>query len=114
MTLPFHLIPHASELEKQIAAKVVECALNAGFPVSVYDGEETTVVRSIDPAVILPAMASTDEDVIRIHRPEGRHFAVWLIWGNSVDLISDYTDHADLEALLKPAFDLAEALDDRG
>lgn len=105
-------IPHASELERKIVGKVVECLLDAGYLISVYDGEETTVRNATEGAAIWHALASTDSDTLNVRHPDRSRSFVFLVWGNGVDVISDHG--ISLKAVLKPAFDLAEALDDRG
>jgi hypothetical protein len=74
--------------EKRIARQVVADLLQAGFALSVYDGEEYTVRRSRDAAVIQAALGTTDED--RIDAYDGG--TVWLIYGNEPGvLIADYS-----------------------
>lgn len=101
VTLP--PIPHCNTIERIIAGRLVSIMLDEGFWVSVYDGEETTVSRSTDPAVIFPAMASTESDVLNFGRVGNADRAGWflLIWGNGRDLISDYSDNEASNALFK-------------
>jgi len=107
VTLP--PIPHCNTIERLIAGRLVEAALAAGYWISVYDGEETTVSRSTDPAVIFPALCSTDHDVLNFGRGSARR-AGWiaLIWGNGRDLISDYTDNEASNALVDPVTEWAD------
>lgn len=101
---------HATEIERKIAHKIVDDALTAGFSISVYDGEETTVKQARDRAVILDAMATTGSDRLVMYR-EGRHCGwVLLIWGNGADLLSDHAANDTMEALLQPVYDYAETL----
>lgn len=97
-------IPHANLIEKIIAGRLVEAALAAGYSISVWDGEEIAVDKSVDPAVIFPALCSTDSDVLRLHNREDGDYRgrFWLIWGNGRDLISDYTDNEVCNSLFNP------------
>lgn len=109
---------YATETERKIIHKLVDDALAAGYSISVTDGEETTVTQSRDRAVILGAMATTGEDVLTIWDPNAgatvgvskRLGAVWFIYGNDADIISDYTVNAAMESLLAGAEALAETL----
>lgn len=111
MELPTTLppIPHASTNEKLIVGKLVTDILAAGFPISVNDGEEITVSESTDPAAIFPALCSTDEDILYVHKPNGMHPFIKLVWGNDCDVISDYA--VSLEPLIKGAEKLANELE---
>jgi len=97
------------EIETQIAQRIVWDALGAGYEISVLDGEEFPIVRSRDEKAILAALRSTDEDVLFFFVPGERIRTGWvkLIWGNGVDLISDYRDTKATEAILAPALRLA-------
>jgi hypothetical protein len=104
------------DIERKIAGKVVSCLFDAGYVITVNDGEDDVLV-GMTPGkedLIWQALASTGGDILRVSKvgaTRGASF-VYLIWGNGVDIISDYG--TSLEEVLKPAFDLAEALDDRG
>lgn len=80
-------------IEAQIAGRVVDGLLAAGYTVGVNDGEDTTVSRSTDRAEILGALETTGEDYILAYDAEsGRRIGwVWLVWGNEEDLITDHT-----------------------
>jgi hypothetical protein len=104
-------IPHASDVEKRIVGKVVELLLEAGYSITVNDGEDDTVEKSRDPVAIFPALCSTDADTLFVSLPGARtHFSfVLLVWGNDCDVISNYG--MSLDAILKPANDLADELE---
>ncbi|MEF2146662.1 MAG: hypothetical protein V3573_14545 [Desulfovibrionaceae bacterium] len=82
-----------SMIETQIATRVVNSLLDAGYTVGVNDGEEITVRRSTDRTEIMAALETTDEDYILAYdATTGRNISwVWLVWGNDEDLITDYT-----------------------
>lgn len=86
-------------IEKAIASKLIEIALEKGYTISVFDGEEYPLKRSTDAAAIMNALASTESDVIVLRKPDqlakdqpiGR---ILLIWGNDHELISNHSDNA--------------------
>lgn len=89
-----------NKIEAVIARKIVDYALKQGWYVSVYDGGEWALKRSIKREEILDALASTDEDTLRfsdaLNKTVGR---MWLIYGNGEDLISDYSDNSAMNTL---------------
>ena len=93
--------------ERGVATRLVRAAIHAGYTVSVYDGEEYTVKRSRLERQILEALASTEEDTLLIRDSAGERIgALCLIWGNDPDgeeLIADYTDKPEIEALANAA-----------
>lgn len=87
-------IPYGSTDEKLIVGRLVETLLAAGFTLSVHDDcegrGETVLKQSTDKAAIFAALASTDGDILYVHKPDGKKSFVTLIWGNGTDIISDY------------------------
>lgn len=83
---------YATEEERKIATKLVKRFIDLGWSISVDDGEEITVRRSISPKTVLQALATTDSDTLIVTDQYGRKIgSVWLVWGNGSDLISDWT-----------------------
>ena len=93
--------------ERGVATRLVRAAINAGYTVSVSDGEEWTVKRSDSEAVILPALATTGYDTLRFRNSAGEHVgSADLVWGNDPsgeELIADHTDNAATTALYNAA-----------
>ena len=85
-------LQYATATEARIARKIVKDALANGWSISVYDGEEWTLMRSAKQIEILEAMCSTDMDTLRFHDGYEAIGSVLLIWGNDEDIVSDYTD----------------------
>lgn len=82
------------KIEDQIIRATIQELLDAGFLVSVNDGEETTVVRSRYIDKIFQALRTTDQDYLYAHKPDEGNLIygwVWLIHENGVDVISDHT-----------------------
>jgi len=96
-------------LEKQVMKQCIADLLDAGFQVSVNDGEETTLKRSTDAEAIFAAMRTTDDDYLFVYKPDapgdgsgekGCFGWVRFIYGNSGwDVINDYS--TNLEQALK-------------
>lgn len=107
--MPNSLSQYATTGEARAARKLVRAALAEGWTVSVNDGAETTVRRSIREREIIDALCTTGEDVITIHLPvsgkSGGTF--WLIYGNDPsgeELIADMSDNENCERLYKAAY----------
>jgi hypothetical protein len=86
------------DIEKQIAERIVDGALAAGYTVSVYDGEEWVLQQSSNPPDIVAAMYSTDTDTLRFYLPESGKAvgSIMLVCGNGEDVVAD---HSDLPAI---------------
>jgi len=99
------------EIEKRIAGRVVSDALAAGYTIDVYDGGETTLRRADSKAIVLEAMFSTDCDVLTFRTgPGGRIGSVTFIWGNGSDVIHDWSDRAEVDAVLQKALDISNRM----
>ena len=85
------------ELERRIARRCILDLIEAGYTVSVYDGEEVTVKCSTKATEILKAMMTTDEDYLFAMDDKGvRRGWVRFIYGNDgADVINDYTTNLD-------------------
>jgi hypothetical protein len=85
-------------IEQKIARFTVRALLDAGFFITVYDGEEMTVTRSRDVATICDAMNTTDEDFLFVYRDGERDRFGWVrfVYGNDGwEVINDYTTNLD-------------------
>ena len=97
--------------ERQIASALIREILSRGYAISVCDGEETTLNHSTDLDAIKLALATTGEDYLYLSIKEGEEVTrlgaeyFYLVWGNGVDLISDYAGKD-----LKPLDDIWESL----
>ena len=105
------------DIEKRIATAAVESFIAAGCAVSVDDGEDVVLKKSVDVAAIIKAMFSTDEDRLIVWRcptADGGAYQrigwVMFTYGNDGwDVISDNT--VNLEEMLKSATALADELE---
>lgn len=105
------------KIERRIARQCMKDLLDAGFLITVFDGEDFPLRKSNNAKDILDAMFSVDEDVLYVHKrpdvadaPMERVGWVQFIYGNDGwDVIADYT--TNLESALKPTFALAEKIE---
>jgi hypothetical protein len=90
-------------IEARIAESVVDAALALGYQISVNDGEETTLRRSVDRKAILNALRTTDQDFLFFSKGTQNFGFIWLVWGNGEDLISDCTSSDEIQEIDKAA-----------
>lgn len=97
-------------IEKLVARRFIVDALNAGYKISVNDGEVTVLKNSADGQAIFDAMFSTDEDILHLTATTGKKSYAHFIYGNDgTDVISDYT--TDLDALIQPISEWCDKID---
>jgi hypothetical protein len=87
---------------RKIAKRLVQAALDKGYAINVYDGEETTVRQSTDRKAVLDAMATTEGDALTFWLGDTRIGTVWLIYCNDEDVFSDWSSNEAMDALLAP------------
>jgi len=103
------LTKNAALVERTIAQRLVRDIIRKRFQVSVWEGEAYSIKLSTNEAAIFEAMASTDSDRLVIHDMESKCVGwVWLIYGNDVDLISDHSDNAAMQAIIEPIYEWIE------
>jgi hypothetical protein len=90
----------ATKGEAVVAKRLIRIILERGYMVSINDGEEWTVELSTDRKEILPALATTGEDIIRLYKDGERAGFFLLIYGNAEDGSELIADHADNAACL--------------
>jgi hypothetical protein len=80
-------------LEKLVIKSAIVELLSHGFSISVNDGKETTLVRSLDADAIFGAMMTTDEDYLHAHRPgvDGGGWVRFIYGNDGWDVINDYS-----------------------
>jgi hypothetical protein len=99
--------------EKRVARRVVRDLLAAGYSLSVFDGEEETVIKSTKFKQIVDALMTTDEDYLYTFKEGCKNSFVRFVYGNdSWEVICDYG--ASLEDALKGAHEVCEKLEARG
>ena len=97
-------------IEDQIIKTTIKALLDAGYVLSVNDGEETTVNRSANIAQVFAAMKTTEEDYLLAYdgirgdrRLNQGHGWVRFVYGNDdTEVINDYT--LNLDPVMIPIF----------
>lgn len=103
-------IENASDIEKKIVGRLITDVLASGYSVSVWNGgDDAEIELSADADTIFKALAASDQDEVVIFNNNRRFGWIRLVWGNDVDVISDYT--TNLETTLAGANALANELD---
>jgi hypothetical protein len=98
MTQAYDLDLFATKGEAVVAKRLIRIILERGYMVSINDGEEWTVELSTDRKEILPALATTGEDILRLYKDGERAGSIWLVYGNAEDGSELIADHSDNEA----------------
>lgn len=101
-------------IEDQIIKATINALINAGYWLSLDDGEEMIVNRSINPGLIFAAMKTTDEDFLVAHMDShGRSGWVRFICGNGeTEVINDYT--VNLEPVMTSIFEMINKYEEGG
>jgi hypothetical protein len=88
--------------EKTAAGRIIDRALAKGWLISVNDGEEWVVKKSVKRKQIMDALQSTDSDTLMIRKPDGTKVGtIFLVWGNSPEeVVCDNSDNAEINALV--------------
>lgn len=97
--------------EGKVCHKLASAMLAAGHTVSVHDGEEMALRKSVSLDEIMGALFSTDMDYMIAHdATTGKAIGkVFLVYGNDgYDVINDYS--VTLEDLMKPVEAYADGL----
>jgi hypothetical protein len=100
------------KLEMQILRKTVKVLLEAGFSLTVFDGEEDTVKQSTSFKEIVAALRTTDEDWLYTYRNGQKTSFIYLVYGNDPwEVICDYG--VSLDDILKPVFEYGEKIEEK-
>lgn len=100
------------EIELKILSKLIHTAFGLGYSISVFDGGEETLTKSISSEEVFQAIRTTDKDTLSFYSPTEYVGRVWLYYGNGVDVIGDSTDNEKMIELLSPAMALSVELED--
>lgn len=95
--------------ERAEARALIAYLLDAGYSLSVNDGEETTLRGCTDGETVLGALATTEADTLRAWHPERRHTSqFFLVYGNGPgELIADHSDEPEADAAWRHVQDTA-------
>jgi hypothetical protein len=97
-------IAHRQQIERTIGKQIVENAINMGYSITVFDGEEEAITKSRHAAGILYCMMATDEEHLLFYK-DGKYVGfVFLVYGNDGwDAIADHTDKPEIKDILAHA-----------
>lgn len=103
-------------MEREIVLKALDCLLEAGYILNTdYGDGPMPIIPTSDRDALVKVLMEGDEDLLRVIGTERTgdeaQIVGWVrfVYGNDgYDVISDYT--TNLEAVLKPANDLAEEM----
>jgi hypothetical protein len=110
-------------IERAIVRHAVQALIDAGYAITVDDGEETVLRSAEEWQRVMPHIGHCDEEWLNIMEPragsendaEGpkwrRFGSIHLVYGNGGwDVLSNYTEH--LEPVLERTLDLAAGIGD--
>jgi hypothetical protein len=108
MAYPEHyLAPHLS-VERQIVDKLIDTILaTETHTISVFDGLTWALAGSRDKDKITAEIAATDVTTLRVRdisgdkKPGQKVGSIFLIHGNDVDVISDWSDNDNTNAIVE-------------
>lgn len=102
---------HISNQEAEICNRIITAAFAAGCEIQLNDGEEISLEASTSRDAIQAETCITDQTYYGFREiVTGRYIGwVWLVHGNGADLISDYNDTPQMNALLQPVMDYAQS-----
>jgi len=91
--------------EQQSARGLVVALVQAGYNLSVYDGEEWAIRFSVDVDAVCDELGACDEETLRVRRADRTTIGdIYLVWGNSPEeLVSNYSDVPELNAIIPAA-----------
>lgn len=99
-------------IERKIAQAAAQGLIDAGYSVSVFDGEEVAQAATTDIKKIMAALFTTDEDCLVAYINDWRVGAVMLVYGNDGwDVMADY--NVKLETALEGANKLAKQYEEQ-
>ena len=100
------------KIEKRIIRQIIKNALARNWNVSVYDGEEITLVNSKNLTEIIKATFTTDEDGLIFRDADGEYVGqVALVYGNDGwDVVSDHTASDVMRDFMAPITELSDRL----
>lgn len=101
-------IKHRQAIELAIVAAFVNQVIRAGYSISVYDGEETTVTKCRNVDLVIKAMMTSNNDFLTVYAPnhEKQGWAEFIYGNDGFDVISDYG--TGIEFLMTDANRIAE------
>jgi hypothetical protein len=84
--------------ERFVVKQIVGRALDKGYLLSVYDGEEYPIMHSDDPEAVMAELGHCDEDWLQVANEDRKRIGViFLVYGNDPDeVVADCTDKPEI------------------
>lgn len=104
-------LEHRLEIERHIGNAIVKEALDAGYAISINNGEDETEPMR-DATAITKALRLTDDERLYLWETGATHAFAWvyLVYGNDGwDVVNDYT--TNIEQMMKGISQLADRLE---
>jgi len=88
--------------ERFIVKQIVGRALDKGYLLSVFDGEEFPVRYSDDAEAVMAEMGHCDEEWLQLSNADRKRIGmIFFVYGNDPEeVVCDYTDKPEIEELL--------------
>lgn len=103
------LVKARQRVERRICRRIILDALQQGYTIKVYDGEEMFgPFNKVKP--ILDAMFSVDEEHLLFYKDGKKVGWAFLIYGNACDVLSDHSDNEATRQIVEGASKLADTL----
>lgn len=103
--------------EMAVARLLIDRCIDAGWMVSLFDGEEWALRGERDAAKIISELGATCEEQIVLHEPSTKKKVGWvlLVWGNfPSELIADHTvGNAQLQSFITECQEFGEIIEER-
>ena len=84
--------------ERFVVKQIVGRALDKGYLLSVYDGEEVPVLHSDDAEAVMAELGHCDEEWLHVANEDRKRIgAIFLVYGNDPDeVVADCTDKPEI------------------
>ena len=85
--------------ERYVVRQIVNRALDKGYLLSVFDGEEYAIKDSADAEEVMDQLGHCDEEWLEVWTPTGerRIGTIFLVYGNDADeVVCDCTDKPEI------------------
>jgi hypothetical protein len=84
--------------ERFVVKQIVGRALDKGYLLSVFDGEEAPIQRSDDLEAVMAELGHCDEEWLYVQNADGKQIGViYLVYGNDPDeVVCDCTDKPEI------------------
>ena len=88
--------------ERFVVKQIVGRALDKGYLLTVFDGEEFPIQYSDDAEAVMAELGHCDEEWLQVANADRRRSgSIFFVYGNDADeVVADYTDRAEIEEIV--------------